>query len=388
MNRLLAVLVAVLVAGGVAFLVFRGDAPTPDAAAAPIEALLAEGRVDDARRALAQVRARLDPATADYLDGLALVIERKDVDALPLLERARRARPRDWRIVSTLAAATGNAGRCADALALVEEYAAAVPDDERAWATIARYRLDEQFGPPDPAKALAALDRVDRLPRREGDRTAIPVSDLRLLRIRALLATGKSFESRALALDATRETPQDPEAWFLLGETARRGTPIRGEEALDSYGRAAALAPGGRRYAEQYVMAVLQMVQSDYSPEHLDQALRIVDAWLAASPDDPKLLLLKARLFARRDATTNLANDIYAELLKRDLPKSLLQEARRNRAALLYDWSAGGRAGDYLEDAYVLMKRYVDEGGAVDGSLADVWEQLQKQHAKKVGGGK
>src|SRR5262245_21214321 len=120
MNRAVGVLVAVVVAAGAALWLTRRSEPTPEATAAPIEAMLAEGRVDDARRALDARRGKVDAATLDYLDGLVLLSEGRDADALPPLERARRVRPRDWRIVSTLAAATGNTGRFVEALALVE----------------------------------------------------------------------------------------------------------------------------------------------------------------------------------------------------------------------------------------------------------------------------
>src|SRR4051812_18337870 len=130
MNRVLGVAAAVLLAGGVAFWLLGGTA-TPESASARIEKLIAAGKLDDAKSEAARMRPRLDPATADYLDGLLLFSEGRFAESVDVLERARRVRPTDWRIVGVDAAATAKSGRFPHALAIVEAYVAAAPDDER-----------------------------------------------------------------------------------------------------------------------------------------------------------------------------------------------------------------------------------------------------------------
>src|SRR5690348_13798018 len=110
MSRVIGVGVVLVVAGIVAFVVFRGSDASTGAIAA-VETRLASGDVKGAHAELDTASGRLDAASRDYLDGLIRVTEGDDAGAVTVLERAYAARPDDWRIVSTLAAASANAGR-------------------------------------------------------------------------------------------------------------------------------------------------------------------------------------------------------------------------------------------------------------------------------------
>src|SRR5262245_50132565 len=215
MNRGVGVAVAVVVAGVAAWLVLPRSAD-PAKSSAAVEGLLAEGRVPDARKELASVRGHVDPATADYLDGLVALYEKRDREAVQLLGKARAVRPDDWRIIGALAAALGNSNRFADALALIDEYVALHPEDERGLAASAQYRLDQQRGTPDPKKALDALDRIAALPQRvapPGDRTAVPDALLTELRTKAQLLQRPGTDALIGARAAAKASPQDPQAW-------------------------------------------------------------------------------------------------------------------------------------------------------------------------------
>lgn len=384
-QRVLAIGIAIVVAAAAAWLlVRRGE--TPAEASAPIERLLAAGRPADARKELDAARPHLDRATRDYLDGIIFLAEAKDADAAAALSRAQSVRPEDWRIVGALAAALANAGRFPEAVTRLEAYAAAVPEDERGLVTLAQYLLDAKRGRPDPARALALLDRADALPRRAapaGDPTAVPADRSRYLRTEALIRLDRGMDALISARAGTRDFPQGAEAWFLLGEAARRMA--KASESVDAYRRAAQLAPGSRRYLEQFALALIEFGGEGR------EILAVADALLARSPGDPALLLLRARALVRTadpriDADAKLmeeAASIYRDLLKReDVPPGVKQDARRNLGVLLYDWKVGGRPGEYLDEAYGHLKEWVRLGGVVDDSLRPAWEELEERDRK------
>jgi len=384
----------VLFAGAAVWIVMprRSDGSKESAA---VERLLADNQVPAARKELESVRRRLDAAVADYLDGLVALYEGRDREAIALLGKARAVRPDDWRVVGALAAALGNGGRFADALALIDEYVERQPDDERGLAASAQYRLDQRRGTPDPAKALAALDRIDALPRRvaaPGDRTAVPDALLTELRTKAKLLQRPSADALIDARAAAKATPQDPQAWYLLGEAARAVS--EGPEALDGYRRAAELAPGVRRYAEQYALARLAFgIPGD--PKEGRAILQIIEPLLAREPNDPALIELKARALVRSedkadpndDHVMSEAADIYRGLIQReDVPPRIRQDARRNLAVLLYDWSGGGRQDDYLDEAWGLLERYAELGGEIDARLRPTYDALAERDRKRRDG--
>lgn len=386
MKRALALLAALVVAAGIFLLIRRED--SPEAAYAPIERLLRVGRIADAKTELEATRRHADSATVDYLDGLIHVAEGNDLEALPPLLRARSTRPDDWRIANTLAAAEARCGRFADALRIVQDYVARREGDERGQALLAQFLLDKRFGPPDGTKALAALDRIpppDRRVAAAADATAVRDADVARLRIRATLTLGRFVDAMIAAKKEADASPSDPEAWFLLGEAARQTDPPHGDEALDAYRRAARLAPADGRYVGQFTMAVLdpKLVVPGTQKPFVAEALADIESLLSKSPDDPGLLLLKARLLARGDdASLDAASALYYELEKRDLPKELRLAVLRNHGVLLYDFKQGGRPGDYLRDSYELLKRYVDAGGVVDDSLRSTWDELRAKYEK------
>jgi len=395
MKRVAGVAVAVLAAGAatVWFVLPRRSDGTAESAA--VERLLAEGQFDAARNELASVRGHIDAATADYLDGVIALASGRDADAVRLLGKARAVRPDDWRIVGALAAALGNSGRFADALALIDEYVDGHPEDERGLAASAQFRLDQKRGTPDPAAALAALDRIDALLKYAappGDATAVPEALLRELRTKAEILRRPGTDALLDARAATKATPKDPQAFYLLGEAARANG--IGQEALDSYERASQLAPGVRRYAEQYALARLTLGVPD-DPNEGRAILAVVEPLLAAAPRDPALLELKARALVRSEDHHDPNDDhvmtdaaaIYRDLVQReDVPIRIRQNARRNLAVLLYDWGSAGKEGPYLDEAWGLLKRYAELGGDIDVRLRPTYEELEVRDLARRGG--
>jgi Flp pilus assembly protein TadD len=379
MRRVLAISTVVVIAAVVAFVFLRSGASGAVSTSA-VEKLLAAGDVTAARAERESIRGRADAGWNDYLDGIFLLKEGKDREAADVLDRARRAHPDVWKITSAAAYATANAGRPHDAAAMFESYAASVPDDERGLAEVARCQLDDRFGPPDAAKALAALDKMAALPPRASPRddgTAVPDALPHRLRAKALILAGRFVDAVDEARAATKGDPQDAESWYLLGDAARLAQPPHGDAALDAYRTAFALAPRNRRYGEQFVMATLKIVVPGTELERFAQARDALESMLRSAPDDPTLLILKARLFARSEQTLDAANEIYVELQKRDLPKEQRLAVLRNRAVLLYDFMVGGKPSPYLKDSYDLLKQYVDLGGKIDDELRDPWAKLQ-----------
>jgi predicted Zn-dependent protease len=394
MNRVVPVAVAVLVAGLAVYLV-RPRPSDGTSESARVERLLADGQVAEARNELASVRAHVDAAVADYLDGLVALAEGRDREAAQSLGRARAARPDDWRVIGALAAALGNSRRHADALALIDEYVERHPLDERGLAESAKFRLDQRLGTPDPARALADLDRIDALPQRVApppDRTAVPDALLRELRTKAEILRRPGVDALLDARAAAKASPQDPQAWYLLGEAARRIG--YGQEALDAYRRAAELAPDTRRYPEQYALARLQWGVPDDPNE--GRAIRgIVEPLLAREPRDPALLEIKARALVRSEDRRDPDDDhvmddavtIYRDLVQReDAPARIRQDARRNLGILLYDWKQAGREGPYLEEAWRLLERYAELGGEIDARLRPTYEDLKEKYGGRGGG--
>lgn len=394
MNRVVGVAIAVLLAGAAAWLVLPHATDVASASAA-VERHLQQGQVDAAKNELASLRGHVDEATVDYLDGLIALSERRDRDAAQLLGKARALRPDDWRIIGALAAALGNSNRFADALALIDEYVGGHPSDERGLAVSAQYRLEERRGTPDPARALAALDKIAALPSRvapPGDPTAVPDALVHELRTKAELLRRAGTDALLDARAATKTSPQDPQSWYLLGEAARRTG--RGPEALEAYGRAAELAPGVRRYAEQYAMARLELGVPD-DPKEGRAIVTMLEPLLAKEPRDPALLELKARALVRSNDDKDTSDDhvmddaatIYRDLVQReDAPARIRQDARRNLAVLLYDWYArAGRESEYLDEAWGLLKSYAEKGGEIDSRLRPTYEELEQ---RAMGGGK
>jgi tetratricopeptide (TPR) repeat protein len=385
MRRVLAIVIVVGLAAVLAFVVFRSrtedDAPTSG-----VEKRLAAGDVAAARAERESIRGSVDAGWNDYLDGIFLLTEGKYHEAADVLERARRAHPDSWRITAAAVSAIANDRRFPEALAALESYVATAPDDERGLVEVARFHTDDRFGPPDAAKALAALDRIAALGKRvapAGDPSAVSDGTLHRVRAKAHLLAGHSVEAYQEAGEAVRAEPQNPEAWYLFGDAARLSKLAHADDALDAYKRAFTLAPMNRRYGEQFVMATLKLVVPGTEAQRFADAHQALDSMLRAAPDDATLLILKARLLARDERTCDVANEIYADLQKRDLPHEQKLAVLRNRGVLLYDFKVGGRPSPYFKDAYDLLKQYVDLGGTIDDELRDPWKQLQAKYAPK-----
>jgi tetratricopeptide (TPR) repeat protein len=378
-RRLIGLAAAVLVATLVAFMLLRaGD---DEALVAEVEGRLAAGDVQGASALVGRARARL-PGTLDYLSGAIELASGHDRAATVPLERALAARPEEWRIVSALASAAANAGDFARAHAVVDGYAARHPEDERALALSAQLSLDgrDRRGR-NPRVALEALDRIAKLPSRvapPGDRTAVRDELLARLRIRADAELGKAQDALGGARAAAKARPQDAGAWYDLGDAARQAG--YANESVAAYRKAVDLDPANRRFAEQLVMTLLEF--SGPVPELLERTEKL----LAMAPDDPALLVLRARAFARDDKGDGHVDDadgIYRKLEARsDLPPELRLQVFRNHAVLLYDWKAGARGAEYLDESYALLRKYKELGGPIDEELRAVWEDLEEREKK------
>jgi predicted Zn-dependent protease len=385
MRRVLAIVVVVALAGVGAFVLLRsGEAG--ETLTAPVERHLSRHDLAAARAERESIRGRLDAGWNDYLDGVFLLMDGKYGEAATVLARAREAHPSSWKITVTAASAAANSGRFKEASAMIESYVAAHPDDERGLVVSAEYLLDGRDGGPRAAEALARLDRVAAPQMRvapAGDPTAVLDATLHRLRAQALIELGRHVEAIHEARAATTGAPNDAESWFVLGQATRLAVPPQGEESLDAYGRALTLMPQSRRYGEQFVMATLKLVVPGTEAHRFARALGAVEMMLRASPDDPALLILKARILARDQKTLDAANDLYADLQKRPLPKPQRLEVLRNRGVLVYDFKVGGQPGAYLKDSYELLRQYVDEGGVIDAELAKPWAELQRYAEKR-----
>src|SRR5262252_1869779 len=206
MRRVLAIVIVVGLAAVLAFVVLRsgaaGDAPTSG-----VEKRLAAGDAAGARAERESIRGGVVAGWNDYLDGIFFLTEGKYHEAADVLERARRAHPDSWRITAAAVSAIANDRRFPEALAALESYVASAPDDERGLAEVARFHTDDRFGPPDAAKALAALDRIASLGKRvapAGDPSAVADGTLHRLRAKALVIAGRYMEAYQEAGEAVR----------------------------------------------------------------------------------------------------------------------------------------------------------------------------------------
>ena len=375
MNRLVAVAGAVVVAAGITLVIASSHGSDAGVVAA-VEKRLTSGDLQGARAEIDAARSRLDPGTRDYLDGLVLVAGKQDAAALPLLERAAASRPSDWRCVTALAAAQANTGRFALARHALEAFLRANGEDERALALYAEIVLDSRDPARDPVLALSLLKRLDALPSRaEAGRSEVDENRVRRIRVRAEAEAGHAEAAYTAAQKAAQAHPGDAETWFVVGEAARRAK--RTEECAAAFRKAVALDESSRRYLEQLVMVLLEY--EGPGDEMVDRSERL----LAMGPQDPALLVLRARTFAHRGKSNDLdqADAIYRALLKRqDVPQSIRRDVLRNEAVLLYDWKQGGREGAYLKEAHALLQQYRALGGEIDAALRDVWEQLEKSY--------
>lgn len=208
----------------------RGTAADrPDIAHA--RALLAAGRLDEARAILEQALARA-PRDAEAAIALAEVHVRaaRPVAAIRLVRAALRSRPTDARAHGTLGAALQMTGDHEGALLSFERATALEPGSADAWCGLAQvhermHRLDA---------AARALDRAI---------AAAPDSPaITLYRARVLRRAGESERAAGILAEIVRSHPGSPHAAAALTETAHAlDAAGRTDEAAETFRRAKAI---------------------------------------------------------------------------------------------------------------------------------------------------
>lgn len=380
MRRLAATVAVVLVSAAVAVGVGRGcgaDGTTPPqpgvSTARDVERLLAAGETRDAKSLIAQRRAELPAAMAEYLDALVAFTERDFGRAADAATRSLASAPGDWRAVSVLYYAELQRSRPAQAREALDAYLQRHPDDERALACLAQFLVEVQTDRPDPDGAIALLDRIASLTVRaapEGDPTAVAPAFISRIRSTAESLRGRFQGATAAAQDRVRAAPLDPEAWYQLAVAQRRAGNWNG--AVESLRRAVAIAPDNLDLRGALVMALIE--DETLGPEALPHAEKLAKA----RPDDPETLVLLARTLVRVPGRIDDGIDTYRRLMLRtDLRSELRRDVLRNCAVALFDWKQGGKDGEYLDEAHRLLAEYVRTGGVVDERLQSVWQRLE-----------
>jgi predicted Zn-dependent protease len=181
------------------------------------------------------------------------------------------------------------------------------------------------------AEAVAALEAL------AGEGSAAALADL----VRAHLAAGDPAAADAAVAAALAEAPDDPTARMLGAGLAA----VRGDAAAAEAGyRALAEAAPERPEPHQALFALLA------GQARVDEAEAALDAGIAATGGDPRLVLTKAGLLeARGDIPGAIA--LTEELYARDTGSDLLAN---NLASLLTQAGAGP---EDLERAFVIARR-------------------------------
>ncbi len=368
----------VLLVVAVAVLMFRdtggGETAGPRFRAervAAVELALKKRDLGGARRA-SEATGAMNDAEAAYARSLVATASGDFERALEEARVARRTAPRAWRPLSIEILALSSLGRDTEVAALIREALAASPDDERVLAMAAQHFAGSPTDR-DPRRALELLEHIDDLPARRapaGDLTAIDEQALLRVRYTVAMATGAYETALAAAREMAAASGDNPAALALEGEAARRAGDVAG--AIDAYRRAADAAPGVRPWHENLVLLLLATPGAE--KEALERTSKLLRAW----PTERSVRVLRARALVRSEKLIadgpDRAVTIYRGLLKEN-PDDL--EVLRNLAVLLYDWKQGGIDGDYLDDTYALLRRYVLCGGVIDDRLGSTWQALR-----------
>ena len=380
MKRVLALVLALVLAAGVAWMFVRPGADRGPELAAFVERRIQAGDLTGARRALAEPHPGVPPHVTGYLNALLLLVSGKDAEASEAIEAVYAAGPPatdDWRVVSTIFATRVNAHRLPAAWGAVQSYLDRHPQDERALAAAAQYWIQVRTDAPDPDAAAEFLDRIAALPARtvpDDDPTAVRADTLAALRTRIEETRGRRTAAVAAAEERVRQAPDDMLARMDLAEAYRLARQY--DRARNAFREVVRRAPSNVLAKKQLVLMLLD--GPDRTPE-LDQLTTDI---LAREPRGVDARILRARALTRGDENgENVRIDesiaIYRQLLTEQIPPSRRQEVLRNLAVALYDWKQAGRPGDYLDEAQACLTEYVQNGGEIDSRLADVWERLQ-----------
>ncbi len=335
-----------------------------------LEKRLSTGGPESLRQALDEIRPDLSEPVADYLDAVLAFAEGRPADAAVSARRAHDVAPTDWRPLSYLYAALAALDRWEEAGVLVTAAADRSADDERVLALAAHHFLRSPQRKPDWAHEL--LDVLEALPNRlitDDDPSAVRPDQLLSLRVDACAQTGRRDSAVRYARELATNWPL-PDHEVALAEAARLAGDT--DTAVRAYARAVTQVPSRLDWRRSHAQILLQIPAG--RADLLATTAEMVQRW----PSDRSVRVLRARALVRAgDALENgidAADLIYQRLLAED-PDDI--EVLRNRGALLYDWKQGGRDGDYLDEAHLLLRRYVRLGGVPDGPLVDIWEKLQ-----------
>jgi tetratricopeptide (TPR) repeat protein len=373
-KRVLAILVALVLAGLAAWGMTRGGAEGASSVCADFERRLQAGDLESAAR-IRQGTRDLPPHIAAYLDALLLLATGKDAEAGAVIEAAYAAgdAARDeWRVVSLVFSTRVNAKRPEEGWAALDAYVKAHPDDPRGVVAAAQYWIEVRADAPDPDQAAAYLDRAAKALPGElppDDPTAVRPALTERLRGRIEQTRGRLGSAVAAAEARVAAEPENAAARVQLGEAFRRWNRL--DEAREAYRQARRLAPEDVAIAKQLALLLFE------SPDTGDEADTLTAWILGKEPGGVEARILRARAHVRKgDKEIDSAIDIYRGLLKEDLPPARRLEVLRNLAVALYDWKQGGQEGDYLRDAYLLLVEYRSLGGEIDLRLANSWERL------------
>lgn len=389
LKRIVALLVAVVLAGLLAWTISGGGDDAGERKCADIERLLKAGDLAGAERLLEEARPRLAPRITHYLDSVIAISAGRFDDARRSADAALATGAEaqdDWRVVSLVFFSHVRTGALESGWQALEAYLGRRPDDERALAAAAQYWVEVQADSPDPGRAVEYLDRIDRLAARtvpDSDPTSITPDLIARLRTRAEELRGSVVAAMTAAEARVRATPTDPAAHFRLADACRRAG--RSDQAAAAYREAIRLAPADLRVKKEFAKFLLG------STFDVTEVLALTEGLLAAEPLGVESTVLRARALSRDrrndSAATGDAIELYRGLLRQSdrLTAAERAEVVRNLAVALYDWKAGGRDGEYRDEAYALLVEYTrDIGGKIDAPLQAIWEKLVR-HAREKG---
>lgn len=312
-------------------------------------AALRLGRDEQAEAWLAASAAAEPVSPAARRLGLRRLEQGRWDDAWRLLVPWARAAPTDEEAWVAAIAAALEAGRPADALALLAEQA-----PERPQPALLRARILARRG--DAAAAAAALAPV--VSGEGGERLAVERPDLfaeaARERGRALAAAGRWAEAAADLERATDLDPGDREAWKLLGEVRiETGDEDTAYAALRRAQELAAEEDGEAPPAAE-LAARLRAAMDDLRAGRNAEALAVARSLAALAPDHPDVhYLLGVAAAAAGDTVTGERHLRRARALApghtpalTDLAALLLQGGRREEARRLLERVVELRPGD------------------------------------------
>lgn len=279
----------------------------------------------------------------DLARASALVDRGEHREAIPLLKALLNANPADAKLWSLLSFAQAQAGQRHEAIASRMHSIELQPREANAWLHLSRM----QRGLGDATAADASLAEAERIEPTHGE--------VSLLRGRAALEAGRFDEARAEAREARRRDPtrHTATAWALEGAVYDKTG--RGDLAQNAYETALAADPreasalyglaslaDRQRHLEKVIEYAGRIARGEpeWAPsramlarayvglEMADQAVGVVDEWVAAMPGQPWIHNNRGTVFYELHRL-NEAAAAYEEAVRLD-PKYVM--AHRNLA--------------------------------------------------------